>query len=92
MPKKIQQARKKIHAKFSETSREMAEKTTTLILGAISLVAAFAWNEAIKAILDKFIQPGNEFLGKIIYALVITFIFVLISLYLVSVIKKKKQK
>jgi uncharacterized membrane protein YidH (DUF202 family) len=86
MAKKI----RKVAAKFSKNNREVAEKTITLILGAVALIAALAWNETIKAIFDKFIQPGDELIGKLFYALIVTVIFVILSINLQRVISKKK--
>ena len=71
--------------------KEVAEKTITLILGAIGFIAALAWNDAIKVIFDDFIQPGDAILGKILYALLITVIFVLLSINLSKIISKKDK-
>ncbi len=87
---KKKKSQKKTAVKFNATRKEISEKTITLILGAVGFIAALAWNDTIKMIFDKFIQPGDAILGKILYALLITVIFVLLSINLSRVISKKK--
>jgi uncharacterized membrane protein YidH (DUF202 family) len=82
---------KKSPKKINPLKREVAEKTITLILGAIGFIAALAWNDTIKAIFDQFIQPGDALIGKILYAALITIIFVLFSINLSRLISKKEK-
>lgn len=55
---------------------------TTLVIGAFTLVAALAWNEAIKLWLEKFIQAGKGAVPMTIYALFITLVAVLAAMLL----------
>jgi hypothetical protein len=76
---------------------EIIEKFTILITSAFGLVAALAWNEAIKEFLKAW---GLEQHGVWIYAIIVTVLAVVITLLLgwisqraqAIVVKKKKKK
>lgn len=62
--------------------RELTEQLVTLSTSGFGLVAALAWNEAIQQAVNDFIEPripGSGLLSKLIYALLITFLAVLIT-------------
>ena len=65
-----------------ELRANFVTQLTTLVIGAFSLVAALAWNEAIKLWLGKFIQAGNGAVPMTIYALVVTLVAVLAAMLL----------
>jgi hypothetical protein len=70
--------------------REMREKTVGYILGAFGLVAGLAWNEAIKSLIDQFFPlSGNTIIIKFLYAVIITFAVVILSMYLLKLNDKK---
>ena len=73
-----------------ETRRKFKERTITLILGGFGLVAALAWNEAIKSLFETLFPETNALIGKFIYAIIITFVVVILSLQLRKVSKKKE--
>jgi len=74
----------------SNLQQEMREKTVGYILAAFGLVAGLAWNEAIKSFIDLFFpSSGNSILIKFIYAIIITFVVVIMSFYLVKLNKKE---
>jgi hypothetical protein len=73
-----------------ETKREFRKETITLILGGFGLVAALAWNEAIQALFETIFPQTNALIGKFIYAIIITFVVVGLSLQLKKVSEKKK--
>lgn len=72
-------------------TQEFKRQITTLIFGAFSLVAALAWNDAIKAFIDL-IYPSeqNGLLAKFIYALIITIIVVVVSIIVSKLNEEKK--
>jgi len=80
----------KIKNGIKETKQELKEKTITLILGGFGLVAALAWNEAIKSLFETFFEKSNALIGKFIYAIIITFIIVILSMQLKKVSEKKE--
>lgn len=57
------------------------ERVITLALTAFGLVAALAWNEAIQALVREFFPEQQGVAPKFIYALTITFVFVIISIW-----------
>lgn len=63
-------------------TKEFIQKFAALITGAFSLLAALAWNDAIKEIIQKYISPGSDLISMIIYAIVVTIIAVIISSYI----------
>lgn len=58
---------------------EIIEKFTVLITSAFGLVAALAWNDAIKGYLQQF---GLDYYGPWVYAVVITVFAVIITIFL----------
>ncbi len=72
---------------------EIKEKTIGYILAAFGLVAGLAWNEAIKSIIDQFFPDNaNSILIKFAYAMVVTFVIVIISVYLIKLTEKSGKK
>lgn len=68
--------------------KKFIEKFATLIVSAFGLVAALAWNEAIKTFIQKYISPGKEVQSLFIYAFVVTIIAVFVSIYISKLAKK----
>jgi len=57
----------------------------------IGLVAGLAWNEAIKAAIEfAFPLSQNSLLAKFIYAVLVTAVVVLLSLYLTRLLGKRE--
>jgi len=67
---------------------EILEKFTLLITSAFGLVAALAWNEAIQDFLKTF---GLEKYGPWVYAIIITILAVVITLFLGWLSNKTKN-
>lgn len=70
---------------------QLLETTATLITGAFGLVAALAWNEAIKGAIAQFISADNTVLGLIVYAVIVTVIAVIMTLIIAKSIGKLKE-
>lgn len=76
-----------------EIKEEVREKTSGYILAAFGFVAALAWNEAIKGLIDYlFPMSKNTVLASFFYAVVITFIVVMVSIYLTRLLGNKKEE
>jgi len=72
-------------------TQEFKRQITTLIFGAFSLVAALAWNDAIKATIDALWPISqNSLPAKFIYALIITIIVVVVSVIVAKLNEEKK--
>jgi len=69
-------------------SKEVIEKIADLMTAAFGLIAALAWNSAIQALVGQFVQPGSNPLALIIYAIIITVIAVLATIWIARVAKR----
>jgi hypothetical protein len=82
-----------IKDKGVELEREVREKTLGYIITSFGLVAGLAWNDAIKAFIERFFaDSGNGLRAKFIYAFFLTVIVVSVSLYLSKIFKVEKKK
>lgn len=61
---------------------QIIKTVATLITTAFALVAGLAWNEAIKAVIAQFLKAGDEVIGLLIYAIIVTIIAVFVTLFL----------
>jgi len=75
---------------------EILEKVSGLATAGFGLVAALAWNDAIKAFFNHFFpKPEDNFLALTVYALIITILVVIITVQLgrmVNLAKKQLKK
>ena len=67
------------------------ETTAALITSAFGLVAALAWNEAIKAAIALWLSADDEVIGLVIYALIVTVIAVIATLLIALALAKAKD-
>jgi hypothetical protein len=63
--------------------RELIKQMVLLATAGFGLVAALAWNEAIQSFVNtyvvKYISPESGVLSRFIYAIIITFVAVLVT-------------
>jgi C4-dicarboxylate transporter len=52
----------------------------TLMTTAFAFIAGLAWNGAIQAIINEFLQAGSATIGLVVYAVVVTIIAVIVTL------------
>ena len=72
---------------------EILEKVSTLATAGFGLVAALAWNDAIKAIFEQlFPQPGGNLAASLGYAIVITILVVIITIHLGRLVNLAKNR
>jgi hypothetical protein len=79
----------KVKNEVEKVKREFKEKTLTLILGGFGVVAALAWNEAIKTLFETLLPKSSALIGKFIYAIIVTGIVVFVS-YLLQKVSEEK--
>jgi len=79
---------KKAVKEIKKTKQAAQEKIITLILGGFALVAALAWNEAIKSLFEQMLKSSGTLIGKFVYALLVTSIVVIVSIQLQKISKK----
>ncbi len=69
---------------------QLLETTAALITAAFGLVAALAWNEAIKAIIAEFLGDDGTLVGLVVYALIVTVIAVIATILIARALGKLK--
>jgi len=69
----------KIKTEVKQVKKEFKKTTLTLILGGFGMVAALAWNEAIKSLFETLFPKSSALIGKFVYALIVTGVVVVIS-------------
>jgi uncharacterized membrane protein len=70
--------------------KEIIEKIASLVIAAFGLVAALAWNSAIQAIFQEYFGTSEGIIPMIIYAVIVTIIAVLITIWVAKVAEKKE--
>ncbi|MDI9624495.1 MAG: DUF5654 family protein [Methanothermobacter sp.] len=65
---------------MSEIKKEIIKTMATLITTAFGLIAALAWNEAIKALIQLFFKAGNALTGLFVYAIIVTILAVIATI------------
>ncbi len=71
---------------------EVLEKIAVLITVAFGLVAALAWNEAIKAIFKEIFGSDEAIAPMLIYAILVTIIAVILTIIVARAASKAKAK
>jgi hypothetical protein len=71
---------------------EVVEKIAALVTAAFGLVAALAWNGAIQAIFKKVFGTAEGIAPMLVYAIVVTIIAVLATVWVGKAAEKSKNK
>lgn len=89
-------ARKVPKKPLKKISGHIAIQTISMIASSIGLVAALAWNEAIKEYVNVYIKPyfakGSGVVSLFVYALFITTIAVITTIQLNKIASKVKKR
>ncbi|HEY7350125.1 MAG TPA: DUF5654 family protein [Ktedonobacterales bacterium] len=81
--KQLQSQVKQLESQSKDAGRVLLATMTTLATSAFGLVAALAWNEAIKALIEEYVpNAGSQVVGTLIYAVIVTLIAVIVIYYL----------
>lgn len=88
----MEKLKKSVKTNKISLKKEIKERTVGYILAAFSFVAGLAWNEAVKSLIDFFPNTINNVLIKFLYAIVVTAIIVVITVYLARLIEEKDKK
>lgn len=82
----------KIRREGEELRKEVRERTAGYILAAFGLIAGLAWNDAIKAVIEYFFPvQQNSVQAKVLYAFFVTFVVVIISVYMMRLVRSKEN-
>lgn len=76
-------------------SQEYFKAVAAMLTNAFGLVAALAWNETVKEIIDRYIPGGSALYSKLIYALIVTALAVTMAIWLgrlASRLDKQEEK
>lgn len=76
--------------KPSSIKQEILDKIAALVAAAFGLVAALAWNDAIKALFREIFGPQDQVGPMIGYAIVVTVIAVIVTLFVARAASKAK--
>jgi hypothetical protein len=71
---------------------EIKKQTIGYIVGAFGFIAALAWNDAIKALIDRIYESGDGLVGQVLYAVIVTLIVVIITMYLLKYSGREEGK
>lgn len=89
MAQKTQKQSKKLHA-------EVVRQMLTLATSGFGLVAALAWNNLIQEFINTYVKQllpaGSGIVSLFIYALIVTFLAVFITLQLSKILEKMEKK
>lgn len=78
---------------MKEVRQKFKTKVLKYITGGFGLIAALAWRDAITDLIDYFFPSAQEGLvAKVVYAIVMTVVLVLVSIYLGKFLKDKEQE
>ena len=69
---------------------EMLDRIAALMTAALGLVAALAWNGAIRAIFEAAFGSADDITAMLVYAVVVTIIAVLAIIWIARVITRAK--
>ncbi|MDR3205910.1 MAG: DUF5654 family protein [Candidatus Methanoplasma sp.] len=69
---------------------QVLQVTASLITAAFALVAALAWNEAIKDAIAEVFSSGDALMGEFIYAIIVTVLAVAASVLIARALSKAK--
>jgi len=71
---------------------QILETIAALLTAAFGLIAALAWNEAIKELIAQYFAAGDALMGLFIYAIIVTVIAGIAGLLIARSLAKLKAK
>lgn len=83
----------KIKEESEELKKDLQQRLTGYIVGALGIVAGLAWNEAIKALIEYlFPLAKNTLFAKFLYAILMTLIVGIATYYIIKFLGKKEEE
>ena len=76
----------------STLKTEVLDKISALVTAAFGLVAALAWNDAIKAIFKEVFGESNTIGPMVLYAVIVTIIAVILTIIVARAVANAKNK
>lgn len=69
---------------------EILDKIAALLTAAFGLIAALAWNGAIRAIFEAVFGSADNITAMLVYAVVVTIIAILVTIWIARTVKRAK--
>jgi uncharacterized BrkB/YihY/UPF0761 family membrane protein len=79
-----------LNGHHKEIKAQVVEKLATLITAGFALVAALAWNDAIKAIFKEIFGAKENIAAMLTYAVIVTLIAVILTIWIGRISEKAK--
>ena len=77
----------------NNVKKEVRAKVVGYITAGFGLVAGLAWNDAIRSLIELvFPVQRNSVLMKFLYAVIITGLLVVVTIYLVRIFREKEEE
>ncbi len=83
--------KQKLNSEIFETNKKVISQTLGFISSAFVLVAALAWNEAIKELIGTYFKSGTGLISKLSYAVIVTIIAVIVTSRLTKISQGDKS-
>jgi hypothetical protein len=77
---------------LKETNRQIISQGLGMISSALILVAALAWNEAIKELITTYLKNDSGLISRFLYAIIVTVIAVIITMRINTLASKYKNE
>lgn len=71
--------------------KEYFKTVATMMSSAFGLVAALAWNDFVKSVIDRYISPGSGVISQFIYAVIVTTLLVIVTIEMGKISEKLKE-
>jgi len=75
-----------------EVNRQIFSQSLGMISSAFVLVAALAWNDAIRELISVYFKAAGSLISRFIYALIVTVIAVIVATRLNGIAEKLKNE
>ncbi|MFA6427646.1 MAG: DUF5654 family protein [Candidatus Magasanikbacteria bacterium] len=83
----------KIKNESKQIRSEVKKQTASYIVAALGIVAGLAWNDAIRGLIEYFFKVDkNSLLAKLFYAVLITIVVIIFSIYINRLANKEKAE
>ncbi len=68
------------------------ERVLTIVIASLGLIAALAWDDALKHLFEKLFGGEASLAEEVLYALIITIVAAAVSVYLAKLYNKREEK
>jgi uncharacterized membrane protein len=74
-----------------ETHKQVISQGVGMVSSAFILVAALAWNDAIRELISRYLKADSGLISRFIYAIIVTIIAAVITMRLNKIAEKYKD-